>query len=779
MKDYLIKDEWNIIEEGWKPELNEVSESIFSIGNGRFGQRANFEETYTGDTLQGSYVAGVYYPDKTKVGWWKNGYPEYFAKVLNSHNWIGIDIEFDGEKLDLNTCKEVKDFRRVLNMKEGYLERSFTAVMKSNRSVKVSSKRFCSIANDKVAAIRYSFTPIDFSGKAIITPYIDADVENKDSNYEEKFWNPIHQDAEKDWAVVVAQTKETNFDAEIFQVAGAMTFSIFKNGKKENHGTYRVERDKYAACQVDIEVTEGQGVTIEKFVSIQSSMNVAVGNLVEESLKEARAAAETGYQTLLENQANAWDKKWEEADIVIDGDVSAQQGIRFNIFQLYQTYTGADERLNIGPKGFTGEKYGGSTYWDTEAYCLPFYLATAEEKVAKNLVVYRYKHLQRAIENAAKLGFKDGAALYPMVTINGVECHNEWEITFEEIHRNGAIAYGVFDYINYTGDKKYLAETGLEVLIAIARFWAQRVHWSERNGKYMMHGVTGPNEYENNVNNNWYTNYIAVWCLKYTLESMEYVESTNAARFEEISEKIKFYKYTEIKLWKDIIEKMYYPKDEELGIFVQHDGFLDKDLLVVEDLKKEDRPINQNWSWDRILRSVYIKQADVLQGFYFFEDDFSEEEHRKNFEFYEPRTVHESSLSPCVHVVLAAKLGMHDKAYEMYVRTARLDLDDYNHEAAEGLHITSMAGTWMSVIKGFGGMRVRNGKVFFNPSIPKQWESLKFKARWRGHILEINASHQNVEVTNHSESPITINIFGKDFDIKENQNVSVGAVSMA
>jgi len=482
MKDYLIKDEWKIIEEGWNPELNEASESIFSIGNGRFGQRANFEETYTGESLQGSYVAGVYYPDKTKVGWWKNGYPEYFAKVLNSHNWIGIDIDFEGEKLDLHTCKEVKDFRRVLNMKEGYLERSFTAVMKSNRSVKVSSKRFCSISNDKVAAIRYSFTPIDFSGKATITPYIDADVENKDSNYEEKFWNPIHQDAEKDWAVVVAETKKTDFDAETFQVAGAMTFSIFKNGEKEKHGTYRIERAKYAACQVDIEVSEGQAVTIEKYVSIQSSMNVATENLAEESLKEARAAAAIGFQTLLENQANAWGQKWEEADIVIDGDVSAQQGIRFNIFQLYQTYTGEDERLNIGPKGFTGEKYGGSTYWDTEAYCLPFYLATAEEKVARNLVVYRYKHLQKAIENAGKLGFKAGAALYPMVTINGAECHNEWEITFEEIHRNGAIAYGVFDYINYTGDKKYLAETGLEVLIAIARFWAQRVHWSERNG---------------------------------------------------------------------------------------------------------------------------------------------------------------------------------------------------------------------------------------------------------------------------------------------------------
>ena len=163
---------------------------------------------------------------------------------------------------------------------------------------------------------------------------------------------------------------------------------------------------------------------------------------------------------------------------------------------------GKDSRLNIGPKGFTGEKYGGSTYWDTEAYCIPFYLATSDQKVSRNLLMYRYKQLDKAIENAEKLGFKNGAALYPMVTMNGEECHNEWEITFEEIHRNGAIAYGIYDYIRHTGDKEYLIDYGTEVLIAIARFWAQRVHFSERRGQYVMHGVTGPNEYENNVNNN-------------------------------------------------------------------------------------------------------------------------------------------------------------------------------------------------------------------------------------------------------------------------------------
>ena len=266
-----------------------------------------------------------------------------------------------------------------------------------------------------------------------------------------------------------------------------------------------------------------------------SSENHPKDKLVSNCTKVLDEAFEAGFDKLFEEHAKVWAHKWEECDITIEGDVAAQQGIRFNIFQLTQTYTGEDERLNIGPKGFTGEKYGGSTYWDTEAYCIPFYLGTAEQKVARNLLIYRYKHLPKAIENARKLGFKDGAAFYPFVTMNGEECHNEWEITFEEIHRTSAMAYAIRDYIDYTGDESYLAEFGLEVLIGISRFWAQRVNWSADKNKYVILGVTGPNEYENNVNNNWYTNYLGAWTLQlYTIQAIDYVKKTDPQRYTEI-----------------------------------------------------------------------------------------------------------------------------------------------------------------------------------------------------------------------------------------------------
>lgn len=671
MKQYLKHDEWKIIEEGFDPHYNKISESIFSIGNGRMGQRANFEEEYSGETLRGSYVAGVYYPDKTRVGWWKNGYPEYFAKVLNAPDWIGMKLSIDNQKLDLAKCK-VENFRRVLDMKSGLLTRSFQATLSDGKKVKVESKRFCSMANGEIGAIRYAITPLNFSSTAIVALYVDGDVVNKDSNYDEKFWEEVYKNASEGTAIVTVQTKKT-----FFHVTTGIKYSIESEGKKVKLDRINIEqREKFAGNVVQFELQEGKEVVIYKYAAILSSENHAKDKLVIACNNVLDEASKLGFDKLLEAHVKVWSHKWEECDITIDGDVAAQQGIRFNIFQLTQTYTGEDERLNIGPKGFTGEKYGGSTYWDTEAYCLPFYLGTAEEKVARNLLIYRHKHLQKAIENAQKLGFKDGAALYPMVTMNGEECHNEWEITFEEIHRNGAIAYAIFDYIRYTGDEKYFIDYGLEVLIGISRFWAQRVNWSADKQKYVMLGVTGPNEYENNSSNNWYTNYIAKWTLEYTLQAVDYVKKEDNKKYQSLAGKISFRENDELAKWKDIITKMYFPEDKQRGVFLQQDGFLDKELIQVKDLAPEDRPLNQKWSWDRILRSCFIKQADVLQGLYFFEDKFDLETIRKNFDFYEPMTVHESSLSPCVHVILASKLGYKEKAYELYLRTARLDLDD-------------------------------------------------------------------------------------------------------
>ena len=739
----LVIDPWRIVEADFDPARVEAAESLFALGNGVMGGRANFEERYSGPSLQGNYIGGVYYPDKTRVGWWKNGYPEYFAKVLNAAFWIGVDIEVDGEPLDLATVA-VTDFYREMDMRRSVLTRRMTVTMRNGVEVSVEAVRFLSLTRRELGVIRYAVTPLNRAAEITFSPYIDADVRNADANYDEKFWEPVATDAD----VTQSRTRKSGFEA-------AWAQAVELEGAEFRCGT-QLEQVRHTAA---VRCEAGRTATLYKYAGICSSLNHVSADLAAAARAVAADALRTGFDALLKEQEEAWAARWHGCDIVIGGDPAAQQGIRFCIFMLLQTYTGVDTRLNIGPKGFTGEKYGGVTYWDTEAYCLPFYLATAGQEVARELLVYRYNQLDKAVENAVKLGFRDGAALYPMVTINGEECHNEWEITFEEIHRNGAIAYAIHNYIRYTGDEQYLADCGLEVLVGIARFWAQRITWSDARRQYVLLGVTGPNEYENNVNNNWYTSYIACWSMRYAARAARWVRENRPADYARICAKRVFDEAAETAVWRRIADNMYLGEDRELGIFLQQDGYLDKEQTLVADLDPAERPINQKWSWDRILRSCFIKQADVLQGLYFFGEEFDLDTLRRNFYFYEPRTVHESSLSPCVHAVLAARLGDLEKAVEMYLRTARLDLDDYNREVAEGCHVTSMAGSWLSVVEGFGGMRVRDGVLSFDPRLPGGWESLAFKVNFQGRVLTVKATPAAVEVTNEGD-PLEVEIHG-------------------
>ena len=765
-QDYIKPDNWSIIEESFDKESVKSSESLFSIGNGAMGQRANFEETYTGETFQGSYIAGIYYPDKTKVGWWKNGYPEYFAKVLNAPNWIGINIEINGESLDLAKCKSVANFRRELNMKEGIYYRSFEATLQNGTQIAAKITRFLSLDIDELGVINFEITPLNGDAKIVYKPYVDAGVQNEDANWEEKFWEPLEVSHTGNEAFVSARTFKTHFTATTYMHNTILLESNNLNCAPSNV----VKTNDRIEFTYEVAVAKGQTTAIQKLGGYTVSLNHQDTNAAAK--KVIAKGLEIGYSKLAEDQKLAWAKIWEMSDITIDGDVKAQQGIRFNIFQLNQTYLGKDSRLNIGPKGFTGEKYGGSTYWDTEAYCIPFYMATKDQQVARNLLTYRYNQLDKAIENAAKLGFTNGAALYPMVTMNGEECHNEWEITFEEIHRNGAIAFAIFNYYRYTGDYSYIPEKGLEVLIAIARFWQQRATYSTFRNQYVILGVTGPNEYENNVNNNFYTNYLAKWCIDYAVEQINKVEKEYTSDFTRIMSKVNL-DAAEIAHWKAVADNMYFPYSEELGLYLQQDGFLDKELVKVHDLDRSQRPINQKWSWDRILRSPYIKQADTLQGFYFFEDHFSKEQLEKHFDFYEPFTVHESSLSPCVHSIQAALLDKMEMAYTFYLRTSRLDLDDYNKEVEEGCHITSMAGTWMSIVEGFGGMRVKNNALHFEPKIPKEWEGYSFKINFRNQILKVVVNHKETSFTLDGSQDIKVYVKGKEVLVEPNSLVKV------
>lgn len=743
-------DPWKISTTTLDRQNRRLQESLTSIGNGYMGMRGNFEETYSGDHHKGTYLAGIWYPDKTRVGWWKNGYPDYFGKVINAVDFLQMKIFVNDVEVDL-AKQELLDFNLELNMQNGVLNRSFTLVL-GDAKVRFSFERFLSIVKKELALIKLTAECLSGEAHIQIISSLDNNVQNEDSNYEEMFWIEKERGHKEDISFITAQTVPNNFGIEQFSITAAM--------KHLGNLDAQVQHDDQLIVSEHFEwsLTSGETAQAEKRVVILTSRDTP-------EVKQREAAADLlsaynqPYEELYKEQSAAWAKRWELADVLIEGDDEAQQGIRYNIFQLFSTYYGDDERLNIGPKGFTGEKYGGATYWDTEAYAVPMYLALAKPEVSKNLLKYRHNQLPEAKVNAQKQGLK--GALYPMVTFTGIECHNEWEITFEEIHRNGAIAYAIYNYTNYTGDDSYLKQEGLEVLTEIARFWADRVHFSKRNQKYMIHGVTGPNEYENNINNNWYTNTIALWVLKYTLENyLRYQDSTSVTIDKEEQEK-----------WQHIIEHMYLPEDKELGVFVQHDTFLDKDLMPVSDLAPEDQPLNQKWSWDKILRSCFIKQADVLQGIYFFNDQYSIEEKKRNFEFYEPMTVHESSLSPSVHAVLAAELGKEEKSVEMYQRTARLDLDNYNNDTQDGLHITSMTGSWLAIVQGFAQMKTFNNRLSFAPFLPGKWQKYSFHINYRGRLIAVAVIGDAVVLNLKEGLPIELDIYNRTVKLTDEVTV--------
>ncbi|MBJ7627707.1 glycoside hydrolase family 65 protein [Weissella confusa] len=752
MKRIFEVSPWTITTHELNPADKRLQESITSLGNEYMGMRGMFEETYTGDSLQGVYIGGVWFPDKTRVGWWKNGYPEYFGKAINALNFVKAEIRIDGDLIDLAKTP-FDDFELSLDMKAGILHRSFIV-----KGVKISVDRFISVAKKELADLRWTFVSVDKATHQLeLTSLIDADVMNEDSNYDEKFWDVLDKEADEESAFIMTRTIANPFGVPQFTVAARQRFV------SDLPAVGSVNDDKQVGNVFAGIVTETP-VQIEKRVIVTTSRDYDTNDAVKAATDDLFAdIASNTYNDLVIDHTTGWAKRWEKADVQIEGDEEAQQGIRFNLFHLFATYYGNDARLNIGPKGFTGEKYGGATYWDTEAFAIPVYLGVTDPAVVKSLLKYRYQQIEGAYHNAKQQGL--AGALYPMVTFDGIESHNEWEITFEEIHRNSTIAYAIYNYTHLTGDRSWLENEGSEVLIGIARFWADRVHYSARNDAYMIHGVTGPNEYENNINNNYYTNWMAKWVLSYALEKIDTVAPEFQTKLNVTGEERKY--------WQEIVDKMYLPEADVTDVngvprhvFVAHDTFLDKELVPVRDLDPKNLPINQHWSWDRILRSPYIKQSDTLHAMYYFPDAFTEQQKRDNYEFYEPFTVHESSLSPSVHSIIAADLKMADKSVEFYERTARLDLDNYNNDTSDGLHITSMTGAWLSIVQGFAGMRVRDDQLHFEPFLPDKWQGYSFRFLFRGRLLSVAVDQNGSHVELLSGEPLTIDLAGEKLTLE-------------
>lgn len=734
---YFKINPWKIIESQFDKEYSLISESIFSIGNEYMGMRGYFEEGYSGDTLIGSYVTGIY--ERKYLG--KAGYKgliENTEFMVNTVDYLYTRILCNDVSLDLYNC-DIKNFNRELDMKTGILTRNFIWNVSLDTVLYVEFQRFLSMTHPNFGGQKISFGCL--KGKANIKVESGIDFSRKHMTMDENFWNCQEEDIKfsENYCEIIGKTKNTN--QTVF--ASAMFNGDFKQTEENS-------REKFVSLKYETTINANETAFIEKIIYISNEKPSQNSSFKYEDLK-----SENIYW---------WNKCWKHSDIEIQGDEKIQQGIRYSIFQLTQTLHTSDYGAIIGAKGLTGEVYNGNTFWDSEVYCLPFYLFTNPE-AAKSILKFRYNTLNQAKARAKDLDCE--GAFYPIATISGDECCSLWQHASTQLQASTAVMYGIHQYINCTLDYDFLYDYGVEMLIEISRMLATRGDYNPITNKYGYYAVMGPDEFQLMVNNNCYTNFMAKKTFEYTEKSLLMMEKDAPVKYENLIKKINLLD-EERKTWNKMMESMYIPYDENTKLFEQHDGFYSLPKIDIKKIPMEDFPLYHHWSYDRIYRNNMIKQPDVLMFMFMYNSEFTFEELEKNYNYYEPLCIHESSLSPSVHSILASQIGKEEDVYRFLDFATRLDLDNYNRNTNEGLHITSLAGAWMNIVYGFAGLR-SDGKILsFSPKIPKEWDKYSFSIFYHNAIIKISITKDHVEFSTDRPLNITINVYGKDHLLDEN-----------
>lgn len=746
---------WTVTEKKFDRNTNYRNETTFSLSNGYIGTRGTFEEAYDFDIdtgLEGNFVNGFYESEKIRYGEANFGSPLYSQSLLNLPNLKETKLYVDGEEFHMEQGK-TGEYARKLHMKDGYLERSLVWTSSAGKSVRIRTERLVSFETEHIMATRYEAVPLNFSGKLRFVSVLQGNVENHTRKT-----NPIVDYGPFGRKLRVEKLKregstlyyEGTTQTSQLTVACGSSHKIMTGGKPAEEitegrevsaGEYAVfgeVSELEASCSFEITAEEGVPVVLEKMICYATSLETEKEELEAFGKRELRKAEDTGYEQLKKYQAEYLNRFWKAADIKIEGEESEAlvQGLHFNLFHIIQSaFRGGKQ--GMGAKGLSGEGYEGHYFWDTEMYVLPVFIYTAPE-TAKRLLNFRYETLRQARERARILGHDKGA-LFPWRTINGEEASTYYPLGTAQYHINADIAYALSLYLQVTGDKEYLKEKGAELLIETARIWADVGSFTEcRDGKYCICCVTGPDEYNVLVDNNFYTNLMAREHLRDAAGAVRWLMEEEPSAYQELKEKLDF-EEEELSLWDEIIEKMYFPYDKEREIYPMDDGFMIRKPWDEEKIPEEKRAwLYENYHPLFIMRHRMSKQADAVLGMYLHSNLFTEEEIRRNYDFYQEVTLHHSSLSTCIFGIVACDIGYTEEAYTYFMQSARMDLDDHHNNFYAGIHAANMAGTWQMLINGFGGMRCQGGKLKFKPRLPEKWESCSFCVRYQGNLLKVS-----------------------------------------
>ncbi len=746
-ESYLIGDDpWVIGEETHIQHQQLLHETLFFQGNGTIGMRGNLEEGYRGEpgnTMQGTYMNGFFDSLPIVYGEAAYGYAKSNETMLNLPDAQGISLTIDDEIFNLDYGK-VLNYKRELHMKKGVVTRLIRWKSPKGKEVSIEIKRLIPFEMMNLALIDYRVTPLNFSGDVMISSTLETSVFNKTHDNDPRIGASIQGRLlipEKTWVNnhcmgAIHRTKFNLFTL-ITEVDHQHTF-------KDGEVIEEFSDDGILAIKFHGWAKENVTYGLTKIIAYHSTKENTTKSLKETSRQALEEAKKLRFNEFENMQREYLKDFWQKAFMEVEGDPLIQQGMHFNLFHLLQS-AGKDGATSIAAKGLSGEGYNGHYFWDTEIYIFPVFLYTKPD-LARNLLMFRYKTLDKARERAREMDHKKGA-LYPWRTIDGSESSAYYPAGTAQYHINADIIYAIKKYVEGTGDENFLKEFGLEMILETARVWLDLGHFNpRRNNHFEIYNVTGPDEYTAMVNNNFFTNAMAKMHLLYAYESAKWFQSNSPDEYRSLMNKINM---TEEELFnfQRAAENMFFSKDELLGIYPQDDSFLNKPKWDFENRPKEKTPLLLHYHPLNIYRHQVLKQADVVLALFLLSENYTIEEKKKNFDYYEPITTHDSSLSYCMYSILASEIGYDELAYEFFRKTVRMDLDNVLGKTHHGIHTANMGGAWMAMVYGFAGMRTNNINLSFSPSLPKDWKGYRFRITFRGSFIEVEVKENQVLYT--------------------------------
>jgi len=727
-----------------------VNETLFHNANGYLGVRSCFEEGYAPglNSVRGTYINGFYDIAPMKQAETLFGLVEDKEVMLNVADTQSVSLKVCGETFSMFQG-EVLESERILDMKAGITTRRVVWRSPAGREIEITVNRMASFLRKPLFLIDYRIKALNFGGPVTLTSTHNAEV----MNFADKCDPRLAQSAIRQLSVTSCEVRgDESYIVSATNQSGLSVCSGVKNLPSKPCRKETCREGNAANCRMETDIRAGETISLAKYTVLTDSRRFA--DCRAAALREMARTAAVPLQELYDEQRAYLDTFWKNAVLEIDGDADLTCAVNYNLYQLLQS-AGRDRYSGIASKGLSGEGYEGHYFWDTEMYILPFFALTNPE-IAKSLLSYRYATLDKAKENARRLGHGQGA-LFPWRTISGRECSGYFPAGTAQYHINGDIAYATATYWLATGDIDYIASEGLALIIETARLWIDLGCWYR--GSFRLNDVTGPDEYTCMVNNNYYTNVCAQYNLRWAVKAVKLLRESG---FDDAVEKLRVTD-EELKAFAEAADGMYLPYDSERGIIPQDDSFLSKPVWDVPGTPREQFPLLLHYHPLHLYRYQVCKQADTILAFFMFGFGRGYDAAVRSFDYYERITTHDSSLSLCVFSMVASMLKNHEKAYAYFGNSAMLDLKNTYGNTKDGIHTANMGGLYMSIVHGFGGLRIREDGLHLAPAVPEPWEGFRFSVTFHGNRILVEADKNGCGCTLTEGESVSLTLYGREY----------------